>query len=90
MEKTNNSQNNFFILNSGEELKSVKELATAFENMHPDVFFHHANENKNDFANWVDDVFKEKELATELSLKHNSKDSQIAVLKHLVEKHIKE
>jgi len=78
--------NEFFILCSGEQIKDLKELAFAFESMHPDVFNHHVNEEKNDFANWIENTFKEKELATNIHLKHNSKDSQIEVLKHLVEK----
>jgi len=34
--------------------------------MEPDVFYQHCNENKNDFHNWIRDVFEEKGLANSL------------------------
>ncbi|MBN2881476.1 hypothetical protein JXM83_05505 [Candidatus Woesearchaeota archaeon] len=80
------NEENFFITNAGEQIKDLKELAQNFATMHPDVFNHHVNEQRNDFATWVENIFKEKELATTLHLTHNAKDSQIAVLNHLVEK----
>lgn len=55
-----------FRLSNGEELSSLDELSEAINLIDPDTFHHHVNENNNDFANWVEQVFDEPELAQRL------------------------
>lgn len=55
-----------FWLCSGQILKNLKELAESLEEMSDEIFNYHVNQTKNDFADWVGDVFKEKKLATDL------------------------
>lgn len=52
-----------FWLNDGSVLKSLNELNTALTKMKADVFMHHVNKERNDFANWILDVIGDKELA---------------------------
>lgn len=51
----------------GQIFKNVKELAEGLKKMNDEVFKHHVTKEKNDFAKWVKDVFKEEKLALDLS-----------------------
>lgn len=55
-----------FWLHGKKTLKSLKELSIAFKGMKKEVFEHHVNKEKNDFANWIRDVQQDKELAERL------------------------
>ena len=60
-----------FWVNDGKVLRNLKELPPALRNMSDQTFWHHVNSNKHDFANWVDQVFGEKQLAEEVrKIKH--------------------
>ena len=54
--------------------------------MTDDIFKHHVNEMKNDFANWIKDVFKEEKLAKELFKTTDKDKTQIIILKHVIGK----
>lgn len=56
----------YFWACDGQILKNLKELAKSLEGMSNEVFGHHANKLKNDFADWVRDIFGDRKLATEL------------------------
>ncbi len=73
-----------FVLRDGRVLKNLVELSHALEHMSDDVFNHHVNASKNDFRNWVRDVFSQKALAAELEKAKTRSDLQLAVLKHIV------
>jgi hypothetical protein len=55
-----------FGLSSGEKLYSLDQLSEAINLIEPEVFRVHVNEQKNDFAAWVDGVFEEHGLAEQL------------------------
>ena len=55
-----------FKLNDGEVLKSLDDLSEAINLIEPELFQFHVNAEKNDFANWVENVFGEHELAAQL------------------------
>ena len=74
----------YFYLEDGGVFKNIKELALRLDEVSDEVFRSHVNESKNDFANWVEHVFKEKELAEKLRGILDKKDFQIELLKHLV------
>jgi len=76
----------YFILYDGEPVKNVKELADTLERIRDDIFYHHVNDEKHDFANWVRDVFEDDELATELKPLQNKDHVRIAIYRHLVKK----
>ncbi len=75
-----------FIVSDGSVLKNIRELADALDSMTEDIFRAHVNDFKNDFANWVRDVFNEHDLAKALTEAKTRINSQLAVLKCVVKK----
>lgn len=61
------SAEHYFYLNNGKKLKNIAELMESLKDMHQDLFSFHVNEQHNDFASWIRDVFGEKELARRIS-----------------------
>ena len=61
------STQHYFYLNNGKKLKNIAELMESLKDMDQDLFSFHVNEQRNDFASWVRDVFEEKELARRIS-----------------------
>lgn len=55
-----------FALCTGEKISSLDQLSEAINLIEPESFMVHVNEEKNDFANWVEYVFGEVELAEQL------------------------
>jgi len=76
-----------FWCRDGREFKNLQELSAAFQEMSDVTFRYHANEQKNDFSNWVKDVIGDEQLAQELSKCSNRNkaakvvNKRIAVLK---------
>ncbi|MBD3164381.1 hypothetical protein GF323_04220 [Candidatus Woesearchaeota archaeon] len=52
-----------FRLCNGGKIESIKELYEQLDRMSEEVFLYHANEDKNDFYNWIKDVFQQNNLA---------------------------
>ncbi|OYT32759.1 hypothetical protein B6U93_00605 [Candidatus Woesearchaeota archaeon ex4484_78] len=73
-----------FILSDGRRLKNIYQLVDELETMTEDVFRQYVNEFKNDFANWIEDVFEDKSLADELRQIEDRLETQRAILKELV------
>lgn len=60
------SSDKFFYLVNGDILKSIEDL-TNYATMIPDfVFYHHVSRERNDFYNWIKDVFNDYELANQV------------------------
>jgi len=55
-----------FWLADGHKLMSLKELRNALTTIPSDVFNHHVNDQRNDFANWTKDVVRDSDLSDEL------------------------
>ncbi len=60
-----NPKHNFWVCD-GNILKNIKEIPSALKKMKKNVFKHHVNKEKNDFANWINDIIKDTKLAKEL------------------------
>jgi hypothetical protein len=73
-----------FVLHDGRRIKSLYELVDELETMSDETFRRYANEMRNDFANWVRDVFDEKVLAEDIARMQQRMDAQRTILKHLV------
>ncbi len=58
-------QHKFYLAN-GKELKNIKQLHSELKSMDEDTFNYHVNESKNDFYNWVKDVYQDKLLADDI------------------------
>lgn len=77
-------QEHHFVLCDGRHIKSLYELVDELETMGDSLFHQHVNAQKNDFANWIRDVFDDKLLSEDLQRVHHRVDAQRAILKHLV------
>lgn len=73
-----------FVLKDGKQLNSLYEMVMAMESMNKDVYGHHVNESKNDFASWIKDVYQEPELAENVSKAQNKTEAQLEILKAIV------
>lgn len=60
------AEDNRFWLCDGRVLKNFRELEQALRTMSDGTYNYHVNGNKNDFYNWIKDVFKDKRLAEDL------------------------
>ncbi|MBN1502346.1 hypothetical protein JW930_02280 [Candidatus Woesearchaeota archaeon] len=69
----------YFRFQDGQIAKNPVELLHILPNLNPSVFDFHLNQNKNDFANWVEDVFNNHGLGKEMR-SVTSKPELIAVL----------
>jgi hypothetical protein len=78
----------YFWLRSGRGLRSLRELANALPSIPVEEFAYHVNAQKNDFSNWVRDVFKQEELAKRLFPCRTKEQFQTALYNALVQKEI--
>jgi hypothetical protein len=85
----NTSPDFYFKLIDGSEIKNIFELAASLKNMSDDVFYYHANEHRNDFSNWVRDVFNQEGLAREISTCRNKTETEATILRSLVRECVK-
>ena len=79
------SPDKYFVLYSGGLIKDIKELAFALDYMSDEEFSFHVNDEKNDFSKWIKDVFGDEELAKKLMRTTDKKETQLIILKHLIE-----
>ena len=61
------SAEHYFYLNNGKKLKNIAELMESLKDMDQDLFSFHVNEQHNDFASWIRNVFGKKELARRIN-----------------------
>lgn len=73
-----------FGLQDGRKIHTLYELVDELEMMNDGAFKNYVNDMKNDFANWIEGVFGDKNLGAELRKIKNRSETQKAVLKHLV------
>ena len=76
-------QHNFFVAD-GTKICNVPQLIEALGAMHEDTFKFHANEDKNDFSNWLRDMFGEEELAESLKTVGTKTEAQLIIAKKLL------
>ena len=70
---------NYFVLRNGNLIPDLYELIAQLEKMDSKTFRYHVNDKKNDFAQWIEDVFGDKKLANTLRTTKN-KDETISIL----------
>ncbi len=77
--------NQYFYLKNGAILKSVRDLAKVMDELDDEVFFHHVNDEKHDFANWITHVFKDLKLAQQLlEAEKNKETNHYIILKYMI------
>ena len=72
-----------FWTTDGQILKNLDELQMAFGSMGEEVFLHHVNKEKNDFADWVEQVLEDSACARELRKSKQPTTAKAVVVKHL-------
>ena len=55
--------------------KNLYQLAECLDRISEGSYYHHATEVRNDFSNWVRDVFGDDKLANDLSQCNNSAEA---------------
>jgi hypothetical protein len=76
----------YFILADGRVLKDLKELADVLNDLADHIYRHHVNEQKNDFARWTEDIFKEAELAERMRKASNKHNTQLVIYRHILDR----
>jgi hypothetical protein len=72
-------QNKWFFFVNGRTASSIEELKDVLEAMSEADFRHHVNNERNDFANWIEGVFEEYKLAKSLR-EVSEKDGMIIII----------
>ncbi|MBI2550350.1 hypothetical protein HYV83_04185 [Candidatus Woesearchaeota archaeon] len=57
---------NCFYCADGSVLHNLLELRQKLKTISPQVFYHHVSQSKNDFHNWIRDIFQDYELANDI------------------------
>lgn len=73
-----------FVLHDGRKLRTVYELIDELERMTDEQFREYVDGFRNDFANWIRDVFEAPSLAEEIAKTSHRIEAQRAILKELV------
>ncbi|MBI2575519.1 hypothetical protein HYV82_06565 [Candidatus Woesearchaeota archaeon] len=72
-----------FWLSDGRVVRSAVGLADAVSTMSDEVYAYHANQFRNDFADWIRDIIKDGELAYAVRKAANKKGLEEAIRKRL-------
>ncbi len=73
-----------FYLKNGKELDGLRALAMELSEMADDIFSHHVNEERNDFANWIKYSLKEEKLAERMDKVITRVELELEILRHLI------
>jgi len=76
----------YFVLCDGRKVKSGKELADILQSINDDMFKYHVTDTKNDFANWINDVFGESDLAKKMKTIKNRLDTSIELYRAMFDR----
>jgi hypothetical protein len=76
----------YFVLCDGRKVKSGKELADILQLVSDDIFKYHVTDTKNDFANWINDVFGEPDLAKKIRTLRNKMEVSVELYRHMFDK----
>ena len=76
---------NFFYACNGEVLHDLDEMFLFIKSCNEGELAHHFNSERNDFANWTNDILKQKALSKQLE-KATTREHLISVLQPKLEK----
>jgi len=82
-------EDEWFYFAHGKKAASIEDLYKVLTTMHKAEFEHHVNDMSNDFANWIEGVFDETDLAQ--TLRHSPhKEDMLMILETFLkdEKHV--
>lgn len=73
----------YFVLCDGRKVKSGKELADILQLINDDMFKYHVTDTKNDFSNWINDVFGEPELAKKIKTVRSRLETSVEMYRYM-------
>ena len=73
----------YFYLHNGIPIKNLAELIDQLVDMDRELFNYHVNPGNNDFANWIRDVFGEKELARRMKMSRSAQGMLKSITRYL-------
>ncbi len=74
----------FFYASNGEIIKNLEELSSFLKKIDEETFSKHVDENKNDFSNWIKEVFNEKKLSQKIEKCKNPLEMSKIISKRLL------
>lgn len=77
------SDSQCFWVQDGQVLQDLQDLAHALSTMQEEVFSYHANKERNDFADWVEQVLDDCDCAHGLRKSRSQGGAQRVVIRHL-------
>ncbi|MDA8596998.1 hypothetical protein N9L26_01535 [Candidatus Pacebacteria bacterium] len=72
-----------FWTTDGKILRDLTELKEALDQISEETFVHHVNEERNDFADWVEQVLADRACATDLRKSTKPTTARTIVVRHL-------
>ena len=72
-----------FWVHNGPVLQDLQHLRDALDEMDEQIFSHHVTNEKNDFADWVEYILQDKDLADALRKSKKTKTARAVVVKRL-------
>lgn len=78
------AENKTFYSSDGNTFSTLKAFTRNLQTMDEDTFTSHVNEEKNDFANWMQFALKEEKLAKKVEELKSKDKIELEVLRHLV------
>ena len=76
--------NKTFYLLGGKKFSNLKGFAKELKTMSNDIYQHHVNNHKNDFANWIKHSLKHEKLASKVNGKIDKIEMEIHILRELL------
>ena len=76
--------NKAFYLTNGTHVHDLMQLADEVHHMDQSTFASHVNGQKHDFANWVNEVFEQPDLAKKLSSATTPHNVEIILLRAII------
>ncbi|MCX8147097.1 MAG: hypothetical protein N3D84_01370 [Candidatus Woesearchaeota archaeon] len=74
-----------FYVHDGTILKNLNDLIKALDKMTDDIFYYHANKEKNDFSNWIRDIINEP-LLSKVIVGKNRLETKREIINYLKKK----
>jgi len=64
-------------------LESIRELISVIARMPDETFYHHVSYQRNDFANWIRDIYRQPEVANTILIMISRKELLDFLLKNM-------
>lgn len=83
--KKNATKEHAFVLCTGAVITSAKQLADELDHIDDSAYYYHTPAGRNDFAQWVQDVFNDNALAEKLRQARGKDHARAAIYRYLLE-----